>query len=467
MNTMNVDNYEVDSNLRYFAGKETSFDSKDNNWSEKDNKKAQMKLSQSNETVCNDKKEVENPISKDDQEDTHAFNKKMFEYGSKVSAIRKLFNYGLERKKIVGADKVYDFSIGNPSIPAPPQVKQAILDLLEQPPQSVHGYSPSAGDPEVRKILAESVNRRFATNYTANNFYMTVGAAASLSISIKALTNPGDEFITFAPFFPEYAVFVENAGAKLVVTPADMKNFQIDFETLDKLITPRTKGIIINSPNNPSGVVYSEDTIKKLSELLEEKEKEFDISIYLISDEPYREIVYDDIVVPFVPHYYKNTLVCYSYSKSLSLPGERIGYIITPDEADHSQQLRAAVAGAGRSLGYVCAPSLFQKVIARCVDVPSDVSTYKKNRDLIYNGLTELGYECIRPQGAFYLFVKSPEPDANAFSEKAKKHDILIVPSDSFGCGGYVRVSYCVSEKTIRDALPIFAEIMKEYKEQI
>lgn len=447
---------------------EPSFDQKFNNLNEKDNQKVQIKVQQSINEICiNEKKaEIEKANSQSTYNCKSAINKQMYEYGSKVSAIRKLFNYGLERKKIVGADKVYDFSIGNPSIPAPPEVKQAILDLLEEPAQSVHGYSPSAGDPEVRRILAESVNRKFGTNYTANNFYMTVGAAASLSISIKALTYPGDEFIVFAPFFPEYAVFVEAAGAKLVVTPADMEKFQIDFGALEKLITPRTKGIIINSPNNPSGVVYSEDTIKRLSELLEEKENEFGISIYLISDEPYREIVYDDLSVPFVPNYYKNTLVCYSYSKSLSLPGERIGYIIVPDEADESAQLRASVCGAGRALGYVCAPVLFQKVIARCVDVPSDVSTYKKNRDLLYNGLTELGFKCIRPQGAFYLFVKSPEPDAAAFSEKAKMHDVLIVPSDSFGCSGYVRVSYCVSEKTIRDSLPVFAEIMKEYKEQ-
>lgn len=390
----------------------------------------------------------------------------MYEYGSKVSAIRRLFNYGLERKKVVGADKVYDFSIGNPSIPAPPEVKKAIIELLDEPPQSVHGYSPSAGDQEVRKTLADSVNKKYGTHYTARNFYMTVGAAASLSICIKALTNPGDEFIVFAPFFPEYAVFVHSAGATLVVTPADLNNFQIDFEELEQLITPKTKGIIINSPNNPSGVVYSEETIKCLANLIEEKEKEFGINIYLISDEPYREIVYDDLLVPFVPNYFNNTLVCYSYSKSLSIPGERIGYIIVPDEADNSDKLIPAVSGAGRALGFVCAPVLFQKVIAKCVDVPCDVSAYRNNRDLLYNGLTQIGYNCVRPQGAFYLFVKSPEPDAAAFSERAKMHDVLIVPSDSFGCNGYVRVSYCVSEKTIRDALPIFEEIMKEYKEQ-
>ncbi len=393
-------------------------------------------------------------------------NEQMYEYGSKSSVIRELFAYGLERRKIVGEDKVYDFSIGNPSIPAPAEVKEALLELLGEPAEALHGYSPAAGDPEVRKTLADSVNRKFGMRYTADNFYMTVGAAASLSISVKALTNPGDEFITFAPFFPEYAVWVETAGAKLVVTPADTTDFQIDFEAFEKLLSPKTKGIILNSPNNPSGVVYSEETIQRLSELLAKKQKEYGTSIYLITDEPYREIVYDGMEVPFVPNYYKNTLVCYSYSKSLSLPGERIGYIIVPDEADDGKKVMAAVAGAGRALGYVCAPVLFQKAIARCVDVPCDVSAYKKNRDLFYHGLTELGYECVRPQGAFYLFVKSPEPDAKAFSERAKKYDVLVVPGDSFGCTGYVRVSYCVSEQTIKDALPVFAEIMKEYQEQ-
>lgn len=392
-------------------------------------------------------------------------NEQMYEYGSRSSVIRELFAYGLERKKIVGEDKVYDFSIGNPSIPAPPEVKQAILELLEEPAEALHGYSPAAGDPGVRKTLADSVNRKFGTQYTADNFYMTVGAAASLSICTKALTNPGDEFITFAPFFPEYAVWVETAGAKLLVTPADTEHFQIDFAALERLIGPRTRGIIINSPNNPSGVVYSEDTIGRLARLLDEKQKKYGNPIYLITDEPYREIVYDGVKVPFVPKYYQNTLVCYSYSKSLSLPGERIGYILVPDEVDDAERVMAAVAGAGRALGYVCAPVLFQRVAARCADVTGDIAAYERNRELLYNGLTALGYECVRPQGAFYLFVKSPEPDAKAFSDRAKKHDVLVVPSDSFGCEGYVRISYCVSEKTIRDALPVFGEIMKEYRE--
>lgn len=391
-------------------------------------------------------------------------NEQMYEYGSKSSVIRELFAYGLERKKIVGEDKVYDFSLGNPNIPAPKEVKQALLELLEEPAEALHGYSPASGDPEVKKTLAESLNRRFGTSYNEDNLYMTVGAAASLRISIQAIANPGDEFITFAPFFPEYSVWVAHAGARLLVVPADTKSFQINFASLEQMITPKTKGIIINSPNNPSGVVYSEETIKRLAALLEQKQKEYQTTLYLITDEPYREIVYDNITVPFVPKYYNNTIFCYSYSKSLSLPGERIGYILTPDEAENAAYLKAAIAGAGRALGYVCAPVLFQKAIARCADVPTNVQAYQKNRDLLYHGLSSLGYECVYPQGAFYLFVKSPEPDAGVFAERAKKYDLLIVPSDSFGCPGYVRISYCVSEKTITDALPAFAELIKEYQ---
>lgn len=390
----------------------------------------------------------------------------MYGLGSKSSVIRELFAYGLERKKIVGADKVYDFSLGNPSIPAPHEVKDALMKLLEEPAEVLHSYSPASGDPKAKQMLAESVNRRFRTHFSGDNFYMTVGAAASLNISINAIANPGDEFITFAPFFPEYTVWVENAGAKLLINPADTKSFQIDFDAFEKLLSPKTKGIIINSPNNPSGVVYSEETIQKLSAVLEKKEQEYGHTIYLISDEPYREIVYDGLEVPYVTKYYNDTFVCYSYSKSLSLPGERIGYIIVPDEMADSKRVMAAVNGAGRALGFVCAPVLFQKAVAMCADVPSDIEAYARNRDLLYNGLTELGYECVRPQGAFYLFVKSPEKsgDAGEFSERAKKHDVLIVPSDSFGCPGYVRISYCVAEKTIVDSLPVFEEIMEELK---
>ena len=393
-------------------------------------------------------------------------NETMYGLGSKSSVIRELFAYGLERKKIVGADKVYDFSLGNPSIPAPHEVKDALMKLLEEPAEVLHSYSPASGDPKAKQMLAESVNRRFRTHFSGDNFYMTVGAAASLNISINAITNPGDEFITFAPFFPEYTVWVENAGAKLLINPADTKSFQIDFDAFEKLLSPKTKGVIINSPNNPSGVVYSEKTIQKLSAVLERKEQEYGHTIYLISDEPYREIVYDGLEVPYVTKYYNDTFVCYSYSKSLSLPGERIGYIIVPDEMADSKRVMAAVNGAGRALGFVCAPVLFQKAVAMCADVQSDLEAYARNKDLLYNGLTELGYECVRPQGAFYLFVKSPEKsgDAGEFSERAKKHDVLVVPSDSFGCPGYVRISYCVAEKTIVDSLPVFKAIMEELK---
>lgn len=393
-------------------------------------------------------------------------NEEMYGYGSKSSVIRELFAYGLERKKIVGEDKVYDFSLGNPSIPAPQEVKKALLELLEEPAQTLHGYSPASGVPEVRQALAASVNRRFGTRYTGENFYMTAGAAASLCICVNALANAGDEFIVFAPFFPEYRVWVERAKAKLLVVPADTQNFQIDFEALEKLLSPKTKGVIINSPNNPSGAVYSQETIARLSEMLEQKQEERGRPIFLIADEPYREIVYDGFCVPYVPKYYPNTLVCYSYSKSLSLPGERIGYILVPDGMEDGKKVMAAVCGAGRALGYVCAPVLFQKAIARCADAHGDILAYKRNRDLLYNGLTALGYECAYPQGAFYLFVKSPEPDANAFSERAKKYDVLVVPGDSFGCSGYVRISYCVARETIVDALPVFARIMETYRKK-
>lgn len=391
-------------------------------------------------------------------------NEQMHEYGSKSSVIRELFSYGLERKKIVGEDKVYDFSLGNPSIPAPDEVRDAICELLKEPAEQLHGYSPASGDPFVKQTLAASVNRRFSTDFTADNFFMTVGAAASLNISLHALCNPGDEVIVFAPFFPEYRVWIEQARANIKICPPKEDTFEIDFSVLEGIFTEKTKAVIINSPNNPSGVVYSEKTIQKLADLLKKKQEEYRTSIYLISDEPYREIVYDGIDVPFISKYYENTLICYSYSKSLSLPGERIGYILVPDEVEDAKRVMAAVAGAARALGFVCAPVLFQKVIAKCVDVTGDILAYQKNRDLLYKGLTDLGYDCIYPQGAFYLFVKAPLGDAQEFSDRAKKHDVLIVPSDSFGCPGYVRISYCVAEKTITDALPVFANIKAEYE---
>lgn len=385
--------------------------------------------------------------------------------GLKRSAIRELFEYGKKRKAEIGDDKVFDFSIGNPSIPAPECLKEAIGELLETAdPVLLHGYSSAQGDAGVRKTIADHLNSLHGTHFNADNLYMTCGAAASLCISLRAVLLPGEEVITFAPFFPEYKVFTEGQGGTLTVIPPDTKNFQIDFDKLLCALNPNTRAVIVNSPNNPSGVVYSEDTIKQLASVLEAKSAEYKKTIYLIADEPYRELVYDKkTTVPFVTKFYKNTLVCYSYSKSLSLPGERIGYIVVPDEVDEGKNLYASVCGAGRALGYVCAPTLFQQVVAKCVDKTSDISVYKKNRDLLYNGLTELGYDCVKPDGAFYLFAKALEPDSNAFCEKAKEHELLIVAGDGFGCPGYVRISYCVATETITNSLPAFKALAADY----
>lgn len=388
----------------------------------------------------------------------------MLQLGTKRSVIREIFEYGKIRAGEIGAENVYDFSLGNPNVPAPECVKEALLELLNANDSNVlHSYTSAQGDAGVRKTIADSINERFGTHVTANHIYMTVGAAASLCICAKALTMPGDEFITFAPFFPEYRVFVESVGAKLKVVPVNTDNFQIDFESFKALLSPNTKAIIMNSPNNPSGVVYSEETVKELCHILEEKSKEYNHPIYLISDEPYREIVYDNIKVPYLMNYYKNTLVCYSYSKSLSLPGERIGYIAVSDQMADGSNMYAAICGAGRALGYVCAPSLFQFVIQKCIGATSDVNAYKENRDILYNGLTEFGYDCVRPDGAFYLFVKALEEDANAFCEKAKKYELLLVPGDDFGCPGYVRISYCVKQSQIVNSLPAFKKLIEEY----
>ena len=390
----------------------------------------------------------------------------MYELGSKRSAIRELFEYGKKRAEVVGAENVYDFSLGNPTVPAPDCVNETIRKLTEELNSiQLHGYTSAQGDLECRQAIADYLNRTYGTHFHADNFYMTMGAAASLSICFKALTTDrDDEFITIAPFFPEYRVFVESAGAKLVVIPPDTRNFQIDFDALEKSLTPHTKGVIINSPNNPSGAVYSAETIAHLAEILRKKSVEFGTEIFILSDEPYREIAYDGVEVPYVTEFYDNTLVCYSYSKSLSLPGERIGYVLVPDEAYESKKVYAAVCGAGRALGYVCAPSLFQKVVARCIGATGDISLYKKNRDILYKGLTDIGYECYKPDGAFYMFVKALEPDADAFCEKAKEEDLLIVSATGFGCPGYVRISYCVDEDMIRRSFAAFERLYKKYK---
>ena len=389
----------------------------------------------------------------------------MVHLGKVRSEIREIFEYGNKRKQEIGAENVFDFSIGNPSVPAPESVKKAIIDIVENgDPVATHGYTSAQGDAHVRDTIANYINKKFGTDITKDNIYMTCGAAASLTIVLNAIMEKDEECIVFTPFFPEYTIFIKESGAKVVQVPGEEGTFQIDMEKFEAAVNEKTKAVIVNSPNNPSGVVYSEETIVKMCDILRKKEKEYGHTIYLIADEPYREIVYEGVEVPYVPNYYENTFVCYSYSKSLSLPGERIGYIIVPDEMEDSKRVMAAVNGAGRALGFVCAPVLFQRVAAMCADVPSDIAAYARNRDLLYNGLTELGYECVRPQGAFYLFVKSPEPDANAFSERAKKHDVLVVPSDSFGCPGYVRISYCVAEKTIVDSMPAFKAIMEEVK---
>lgn len=393
-------------------------------------------------------------------------NQEMMGLGKVRSEIREIFEYGNKRKQEIGADKVFDFSIGNPSVPAPDSVNEAILDIVKNEDSvMLHGYTSAQGDFSVRKTIADYINGRFGTEVNADSIYMTVGAAASLTITLNAVMLPGDECIVFTPFFPEYRVFVEATGAKLVVVEGEAKTFQIDMDAFEKAITEKTKAVIVNSPNNPSGVVYSEDAIIRLCEVLKNKEAEYGHDIYLISDEPYRELVYDDIKVPYLINYYDDTFVCYSYSKALSLPGERIGYIVVSNKMKDERDVYAAICGAGRALGYVCAPSLSQRVVARCIDDTADVSIYKKNRDILYNGLTELGFECVYPDGAFYLFLKSMEEDARAFCEKAKEFELLLVPADSFGTPGYVRVSYCVQTEQIENAMPAFEKLAASYRD--
>ena len=390
---------------------------------------------------------------------------KMYQLGSNRSVIREIFEYGKKRKSEIGADKVFDFSIGNPSVPAPACVNETIIDLLNtEDPILLHGYTSAQGDFNVRKTIADYVNSKHQTSIGPDDIYMTMGAAASLCVGFKAICLPGDEFITFTPYFPEYRVFVEAMGGTLVEVQSNQKTFQIDFDNFEKAINSKTKAVIINSPNNPSGVIFTEESIIKLSALLKAKSEEYGHPIYLFSDEPYRELVYDDIKVPYLINYYDNTFVCYSYSKSLSLPGERIGYIVVSNKMEQNREIYAAVCGAGRALGYVCASSLFQQVIARCIDKTADISIYKKNRDLLYNGLTELGYYCVKPDGAFYLFVEALEEDATAFCEKAKKYELLLVPGDDFGTKGYVRIAYCVTTEQIENSLPAFAKLAEEYK---
>ena len=391
-------------------------------------------------------------------------NQRMYALGSRRSVIREIFEFGKQRAQEVGKENVFDFSLGNPSVNPPRIVADTLAELVREEDQTaLHGYTSAQGDLSVRRAIADYIRTAHGAEADPDFIYMTCGAAASLTITLSALCNEGDEVITFAPYFTEYKVFTETAGASLVALDSDPDTFQIDFDLLEKAVCKKTAAVLVNSPNNPSGVVYGEETVKRLAKLLEEKSAQFGKTIYLITDEPYRELVYGGVKVPYLTNYYPHTIVCYSYSKSLSLPGERIGYIFVNPAAKDAKALYLAVCGAGRALGYVCAPSLFQKLIARCQGVTSDVSVYERNRDTLAGALRSYGFRCVQPDGAFYLFVKSPEPDAYAFCERAKKYNLLLVPGDDFGCKGYVRIAYCVSHEMIERSLPAFEKLAKEY----
>ena len=381
------------------------------------------------------------------------------------SAIRAMFEEGNRLAEIYGAENVYDFSLGNPNVPAPQAVKQAMIELLdESDPVVLHGYTNSnSGYADVRQTVAESVNERFGTAFTGENIVMTVGAAGGLNVIFKTLLNPGDEVIAFAPYFGEYRSYTNNYDGVLVEISPNTENFQPKIEEFEEKITPKTKIVIVNTPNNPTGVVYSEETIRKMTEIMEAKQKEYGTDIYLVSDEPYRELAYDGVEVPYLTKYYNNTIIGYSYSKSLSLPGERIGYLVIPDEVADSDDVKSAANVATRILGFVNAPTLQQKVVAKCINEKTDLTFYNRNRETLYNGLIDCGFECIKPQGAFYLFVKSPVENEKAFCEEAKKLHILMVPGSSFACPGYVRLAYCVSYETIVNSLPKFQELAKKY----
>lgn len=390
-------------------------------------------------------------------------NENCYKLGAEPSVIRSLFAYGLQQAALVGPDKVYDYSLGNPSIPAPAAVNASIMDIISSMDSiQVHGYTMAAGLTDARKAVAEDLERRFGLPVKAEELFFTCGAAPALISVIKALAVGEDsEIMLLAPFFPEYVPFVEQNGAKVVIVPPDTSSFQIALDKLEALLSPRTQAIIVNSPNNPSGVVYSRESLEALAALLERKGAEYGHPIYIIADEPYRELVYDGVEVPFIPCIYKNTVVCYSYSKSLSLPGERIGYVYVPGFARDSRELYTAISGAARIMGHVCPPSLMQLVIGRCAAERPDLAAYDENRRLLYGSLTTMGYECVKPQGAFYLLVKAPGGDSMAFSEKAKlQQNLLLVPADGFGCPGYLRLSYCVAKDMIERSLPAFKALL-------
>ncbi len=390
-------------------------------------------------------------------------NNKMYELGSTRSKIRELFEYGKTLAQKIGAENVFDYTLGNPSVPCPTEVTQTIINEVQNP--MIHGYTSAQGTLQARKAICDYNFNRYGFSLNPDLTYLTCGAAAGLAITLRALiSSPSDKVLTFAPFFPEYKVFTENAGGTLIYSKCDESTFDIDFSELEKTICSDVQAVIINSPNNPSGTVYGEETIIKLSKFLNDKQKEYNHAIYLITDEPYREILFDGAVCPFIPKYYDNTVVCYSYSKALSIPGERIGYVSVSPNAENAQKLYLAIAGAGRSLGYVCAPALFQAVIEKCVDKVSDSTVYKDNRDVLVENLTKLGFTCVNPKGAFYIFMKSPIESAEEFSDIAKTFGILVVPSDSFGVKGFVRLATCVSPDLIKRSLPAFEKLAKELK---
>lgn len=390
------------------------------------------------------------------------YNEMAHTLGTNRSCIRELFEYGRMRSAIVGAENVYDYSLGNPSIPAPPEVDRAIREILTDTDSlQVHGYTTAVGDVQTRQAIARDLNARFSAGVEAEDLFIGCGAAPELTAVCKALAFPEAEILAIAPYFPEYKPFAEAAGAVFKVVPPDVPDFQIRLEAVEAMLTPRTAAVIVNSPNNPAGTVYTEGTLRALAALLTRKSREYGHPVYIISDEPYRELVYDGVQTTFLPLIYPNTIVCYSYSKSLSLPGERIGYVYVPKAAEDSRAVYAAIAGAARSMGHVCAPSLLQKVIARCAQVRPDLEAYDRNRRALYEGLTSMGYEMAKPDGAFYLFIKAPGGDANAFSEKAKQKDLLLVPGDGFGCPGYFRICYCVSYEMIQRSLPVFRQLLK------
>ena len=390
-------------------------------------------------------------------------NETAYTLGSNRSCIRELFEYGRKQAAIVGPENVFDYSLGNPSIPSPPEVNQAIRDILgDTDSLALHGYTSAVGDLETRKAISDDLNRRYSAQTQPEDFFLGCGAAPELVSVFRALAVPGGEILAIAPYFPEYKPFAEESGLIFRVVPPDLPDFQINLTAVEAMLTPHTQALILNSPNNPSGVVYTRQTLQALAELLEKKAAQFGHPIYLISDEPYRELVYGGVEVPFVPQIYRDTVICYSYSKSLSLPGERIGYVYVSAQAADSKKLYAAIAGAARGCGHVCAPSLWQKVIARCTHLRPDLESYDRNRKALYEGLSALGYEMAKPDGAFYLFVKAPGGDAAAFSEKAKQKNLLLVPGDDFGCPGYFRVCYCVSFDMIQRSLPVFAQLLQE-----